>query len=155
MFWIVLLCLVLFGIIYLNLNERKHRRAYNDFLVALEGKNFFCYNNKEKSLEYVQTDIIPLLPKTVEPIFLNGRHIVSDKYEPFLLSSMFYRFKNYKGFPQLVKIRSGAAIDMSLNNELFSCMNEGKSKSILIDKMKDFFELNEYPGNSNDYALAK
>lgn len=121
--------------------QKRFNKRYNEFLLSLESKNFFCYNNKRSSFNYINEEVLPYLPKSVDVLFLKDRIVYSDRYEPKFTSQMFYDFKNYKGFPQLVKIRDGVVYDCSINNELFNSLNQGKDKQIIFDKMNEFFEL--------------
>ena len=77
----------------------------------------------------------------MEIIFLNGRKIESKDYEEKFIQRTFHELKNFTKFPQLVKIRNGKAIDISLNNEMFNSLNQGKDKSKIFEKVKVFFEL--------------
>lgn len=123
--------------------EKIFQKKYNEYLISLNGKNFFCYNNRKKGLECIRLEIIPNLPSNVEIIFLNGKKIESELYNPIFLSETFNDFKNYEKFPHLLKIRNGKAFDCSLNAELFSYINNGKSKNFIDDKIEQFFELNK------------
>lgn len=114
-------------------------RQFRKYLKQLEGKNFFCYNNKSKSIEYIQQYVLPSLPYSVEVIFLNGKTPESD-YEQKFISNALFKFKNYHGFPHLLKIRNGVTLDESVNNELFNTMVQNKSVDELILKINGFFE---------------
>ena len=145
---ILFLCLIIivipFFIIvspFLWVKDKRFKKEYNEYLQTIEGKNFFCYNNRKNGREYIEEQIIPNLPSEVEVVYLNGRKIESQMYEPKYLSKAFYGFKNYTKFPQLLKIRRGKAIDCSLNSELFNCLNQGKNANEIFLKMNDFFQL--------------
>ncbi|MEP1069418.1 MAG: hypothetical protein ABJG99_11770 [Crocinitomicaceae bacterium] len=125
---------------FIWIGNRIRKRQFNKYLTQLEGKNFFCYNNKSKSLEFIETNILPNLPESVEVIFLDGRTPKSE-YERRFISHALYGFKNYHGFPQLLKIRNGATFDESLNNELFNIMEQNKPVNELFERMANFFEL--------------
>ncbi|MDN5217337.1 hypothetical protein QQ020_35010 [Fulvivirgaceae bacterium BMA12] len=122
------------------LQDRQFNREYQQYLKTIEGKNFFCYNNRKKGFDYIQTQILPRLPKEVEPLFLNGKSIESN-YESRFISKAFYSFQHYSRFPQLLKIRNGKAVDCSLNAELFNCLNHGKDQELIFNKIEVFFEL--------------
>ena len=123
------------------ISEIRFKKKYRAYLETLNGKNFFCYNNRKKGFEYLQNQIIPNLPNDVDVLYLNGRKIESNKYDTKYLSRAFYSFKNYSKFPQLLKVRNGEMDDCSLNNELFNCLNQGKDESHIIDKVNKFFEI--------------
>jgi len=133
--------LILFLIIspILWYQEKLFQKEYQAYLQELEGKNFFCYNNRRKGKEYIENEIIPDLPQGVEVLFLNGRELQSGPYKKEFMSRAFYEFKHYSRFPQLLKIREGKAYDASLNHELFLCVNQGKSRSIWEEKLNKFY----------------
>ena len=132
-------CIIILPISWIR--EKIYKKKYKEYLLTIEGKNFFCYNNRKKERKYIEEQIIPNLPEEVEIIFLNGKTIESDKYDSGHLSRAFYNFKNYTRFPQLLKIRNGEPVDISLNKEMFDCLNQGKSESNIFNKINSFFEL--------------
>jgi len=119
------------------------KRQFKAYLPQLEGKNFFCYNNKSKSLDFIEHNILPNLPESVEVIFLNGR-TPESAYERKFISYALYGLKNYHGFPHLLKIRNGSTFDESLNNELFNTIHQNKPTNKLFERMANFFELENY-----------
>ncbi|MCB9235061.1 MAG: hypothetical protein H6581_25630 [Bacteroidia bacterium] len=124
------------------LRDKIFARKYRKYLsTALEGKNFFCYNNRRKSLEFITWEILPLLPPGVEPLYLEGYYLKTDYYEEKYLSKVLYQLEHYQRFPHLIKIRNGQVIDCQINNEVFNCLNQGKPKETVIRKMEEFFEL--------------
>lgn len=125
---------------FIWIGNRIRERQFKEYLKQLEGKNFFCYNNKSKSLDFIEGNILPNLPESVEVIFLNGR-TPESAYEQKFISHALYGLKNYHGFPHLLKIRNGSAIDESLNNELFNTIQQNKPTNELFELMADFFEL--------------
>lgn len=124
-----------FGWFFNKIRERQ----FNKYLNQLEGKNFFCYNNKSQSLEFIIDHLIPNLPASVEVIFLDGKTPKSD-YERKFISRALCQFKKYQGFPHLLKIRNGNIIDESINNELFNIINQNKPIDDLMLKISRFFE---------------
>ncbi|WP_218598873.1 hypothetical protein [Polaribacter sp. NJDZ03] len=76
------------------------------FLNENEGKNFFCYNNRKKSKDYIEKSILLSLNKDVEIVYLKGRNIES-KYNKEFISEALYGLKQYSKFPHLMKIRNG------------------------------------------------
>ena len=123
------------------LRSLQFKKEYEEYLRQIDGKNFFCYNNRRKGYQFIKEEILPFLPEEVEPIFLNGKKIETDTYRTKFLSNAFYSFKNYTRFPQLLKVRNGEAIDCSINSELFLCLNQGKDNELIFNKINDFFEL--------------
>jgi len=125
------------------IKRKKYKKKYVNYLLSIDGANFFCYNNRKKGLKYIEERIVPNLPDEVEVLFLNGRKIESKKYDSKFLSDIFYGFKNYSRFPQLLKIRNGEAIDCSLNPELFNSLNKTIDENAVFSKMNEFFQLKE------------
>lgn len=124
------------------LHNKKFQRDYEKYLeTELEGKNFFCYNNRKNGFEFIKEKILPNLPKEIEPIYLNGGLIESEIYEQKFLSNALYKLDNYSRFPHLLKIRNGKAIDFSINKDFFKYIYKPKGENNLIEIMKEFFEL--------------
>lgn len=129
---------ILYSIIGLFV-RRKLNTEYRAYLKEIEGRNFFCYNNRQNSYAYIMEEIIPHLPKGVEVIFLNGKSIESSNLNQKFISKAFREFRNYRNFPHLMKIRNGQVHDLSMNQELYLCLNQKKEISQFFDKMKIFF----------------
>ncbi|MDW3652622.1 MAG: hypothetical protein R8P61_36430 [Bacteroidia bacterium] len=144
-FLLFLLAVPLFILLFLILSplfwyqERIFKKKYQAYLRELEGKNFFCYNNRKKGRNYIEEEILPYLPIGIEVLFLNGRDLESEPYTKEFMSRVFHEFKYYSRFPQLLKIRDGKAYDASLNQELFLCLNQAKSRALWEEKMLEFF----------------
>lgn len=139
-FMLILLPFILIAQPFIWIGNLIRERQFQEYLTRLEGKNFFFYNNKSKSLDFIETNILPNLPKSVEVIFLNGRTPESP-YERKFISHALYRLKDYHGFPHLLKIRNGLTFDKSLNNELFNTIEQNKSTNELFEQMTNFFGL--------------
>ncbi len=125
-----------------RLEEKKSKRDYINYLHRIEGKNFFCYNNRKNVQELIETIIIPRLPKDVEIIFLNGKVIESD-YAKTFMSRALYSLKNYQKFPHLMKIRNGEVLDFSLNNTFYNTINQQQPLDKLLAEINLFFDLEE------------
>lgn len=147
---ILLLILFLFMLIaqpYIWISNRIRERQFKEYLKQLEDKNFFCYNNKSKSLDFIERSILPNLPKSVEVIFLNGR-IPGSAYKRKFISYALSGLKNYQGFPILLKIRNGAVFEESLNNKLFNTIEQNKPTVEIFKLMADFFGLDNDKKNT-------
>ncbi|KXX66631.1 hypothetical protein [Flammeovirga sp. SJP92] len=136
---IILLPFTLVATPFLWLQNKTSKKDYEDYLKEIDGKNFFCYNNREKGKDFITNEVLPFLPDNIEILFLNGRKVESGVYNRLFISEAFYQFKNYNRFPQLLKIRNGKAIDISLNHELFECINQKKDKQLIFNKIDIFF----------------
>jgi hypothetical protein len=127
-----------FGIFKIQRFEKK----YAEFLIENNGKNFFCYNNRKNSKQYIAEDLLPSLRKGIEIVYLNGKSIESE-YNSEFMSKALYSLKNYNKFPHLIKIRNGQLIDMSINNPFYGVLNMDNSKTELLEEINLFFEPNE------------
>lgn len=133
---------------YLFTKWYKHSRKlassfdeeYNRYLIRLGNKNFFCYNNNSRSQAYIEEFILPQLPEQVAIIFLNGRAPQSD-YPEAVASALLWRVKNFEGFPHLIKLNEGNTEEKSLNNLVYNCINQQKDSILIINVVRDFFEL--------------
>ncbi len=127
--------LVIYSILYVR--RKLFDRKYKAYLKTLEGRTFFCYNNRKDSLDFIEKRIIPQLPKDIDLIFLNGRQVVSD-FDPVFISTMLYRLKHYQKFPHLVKIVNGEVIDQSINNVFYNILNQDKQINLLLEQIENF-----------------
>ncbi len=121
-----------------NQKEQAFLKAYQPFLASLEGKNFFCYNNRNNSLAYIEQQILPQLNGNIQLIFLDGQTPVSD-YPPAFMARLLLTAKHYQRFPHLIKIRDGQVLDKSINNAFYNGMNQGKDIGLLLGEMDVFF----------------
>ena len=124
-----------------HFQRKKFEKKYSKFLNENNGKNFFCYNNRKNSIQFIKNDILPNLNEGIEIVYLNGKKIES-KYESQFISEALYGLKHYNKFPHLMKIRNGQLIDKSINNPFYGVLNMNKSKTELLNKINQFFELN-------------
>ena len=125
-----------------HFQRKKFEKKYAEFLNENNGKNFFCYNNRKNSKQYIKEDIVPNLNNGIEIIYLNGKKIESE-YNAEFISEALYGLKHYNKFPHLMKIRNGKLIDKSINNPFYGVLNMNKSKTELLNKINLFFELNK------------
>ena len=128
-----------YPIIYIS--DKIHNRELKKYLKTIDGKNFFCFNNRKRGNEFLKNRVIPNLHKDIETIYLNGRNIETEKYDVKFLSSIFYKFQNYSRFPHLLKIRGEKILDESINNEFFEYFRNEESQEIFYLKINTFFEL--------------
>src|SRR5690554_5695836 len=132
--------IILYPIHYFQ--RKQFEKKYSEFLNDNNGKNFFCYNNRKNSKEYIEDEIIPNLTEGIEIVYLNGRKVQSE-YNSEFISEALYKLKSYSGFPHLMKIRNGKLIDKSINNPFYNVLNLNKSKCELLIQINRFFELTE------------
>ena len=125
-----------------HFNRKKFEKKYAEFLNENNGKNFFCYNNRKNSKQYIEEDILPNLNDGIEIVYLDGKKVESE-YNVEFISEALYKLKNYNRFPHLMKIRNGKLIDKSINNPFYNVLNLNKPKNELLTKINLFFELTE------------
>lgn len=124
------------------LQQKRFNEKYAEFLIEMDGKNFFCYNNRKNSKEFIEQEIIPNLTDGIEIVYLNGKIIESD-YPSEFISQALYTLRSYNRFPHLMKIRNGKLIDKSANNPFYNVLNLNKPKADFLNKINQFFELIE------------
>ncbi len=133
--------LAIFLLIFYPINyfqDKKFEKEYLIFLKQINGKNFFCYNNRLNSKDFIEEVIIPNLRSDVEIIYLDGKEIVSD-YPPKYISVALYRLHNYHKFPHLLAIRNDQVVDMSVNNVFYTILNQNQPLDRLFNQMNSFF----------------
>ena len=130
---------ILVYLIFEFFQKKRFKKRYSNYLLSIEGKKFFCYNNRKNNHHYIQKNIIPHLLNDIEPIFLEGKRIrVEDNRE--YISYMLLNISERKGFPYLIKISNGKALDRSMNNEFYNFKSQNKNPEdllILINKSFD------------------
>lgn len=137
-----LLILVVPVIILFNLfGNKTHTKKYNAYLQSIDGTNFFCYNNRTNSKDFIEKHVLPILAPDIKVIYLNGRTPESD-YDQTYISTALYRIRDKKGFPYLLKITDGQLIDKSINNDLYNTMNLNKDIGQLAKTMSSFYKSN-------------
>ena len=122
-------------------NRKQFEKKYSQFLLDNDNANFFCYNNRKKAKEYIETEIIPKLNNNIEIVFLNGKKIENENFQKDFLSNALYSLNNYSKFPHLMKIRNGKLIDESINSIFYSIKNQNKPQEKLLKQIDNFFEL--------------
>ncbi|KAA3635625.1 MAG: hypothetical protein DWP97_04405 [Calditrichaeota bacterium] len=118
----------------------KFEKKYKTFLIENHGKNFFCYNNRKNSQNFIEDNIIPNLNDKIDIVFLNGK-IIETEFNSEFVSAALYKSKNYNRFPHLIKIRNGKLIDKSINNPFYNVLNLNKSQPELLNQINRFFDL--------------
>ena len=121
-FTILFLPIILIFIPIGYFQRKKFEKKYAEFLTDNNGKNFFCYNNRKNSKNYIEDEIIPNLKSGIEIVYLNGKKVESE-YNIEFISEALYKLKNYRRFPHLMKIRNGKLIDKSINNPFYNVLN--------------------------------
>ena len=114
------------------------KRRFEEYLLELGDKNFFCYNNRIDAKAFIEKELIPRLDQSVEILYLDGHEVKSSYFREYM-SMALYSLKSYQRFPHLIKIRDGKMIDESVNNEFFNTMNQNKPLDKLLADVHSFF----------------
>lgn len=134
-----LIILFLPFIVWFYFNNLAFNRKYKLYLHTINETNFFCYNNRIDSKDFIEKNILPKLSQDIKVIYLDGRTPKSD-YEEKYISKVLYGIKDKKGFPYLLKISNGQLIDQSINNDLFNTINQNKDIGQLYNKINLFYQ---------------
>jgi hypothetical protein len=113
-------------------------KNYQKYMQTIEGTKFFCYNSRTNKQSYIKNNIIPVLPKDVKLIYLNGRTPITE-YQPQYISHALKSIKDRKGFPYLLKISGGQLIVKSINNDFYNTINQNKDLGHLVKKIDSFY----------------
>jgi len=126
-------------VIIVNLKTIKSEKEYADFLGTIEGIKFFCYNNRKKNKEFIETTILPTLSSDIKIIYVDGKIPKSD-YDQNFISTLLYSIKDRKGFPYLLKISNGQLVDKSISQDFYKTMNQNKDIRHLNENINSFYQ---------------
>lgn len=121
-------------------------KTHSAQLRQLEGSQFFCYNNRKDSQHYIETNILPVLSKSVHVIFLNGK-MPESEFDATFISAALNSINQKSGFPYLLHISNGKLLSKSINNVFYSTMNQNKPLSNLLAEIEVFYKI------ESDYRL--
>ncbi len=136
-----LIILALPFIIWSYFDNIAFNKKYKTYLHTINGTNFFCYNNRTNSKDFIEKNILPTLSPDIKVIYLDGKTPKSD-YDQSFISKVLYSIKDRKGFPYLLKITDGQLIDKSINNDFYNTINQNKDIGQLSKKILSFYQTN-------------
>ena len=144
---VIPLCILAIPVILISIpihyfQPKNFEKKYGEFLTENNGKNFFCYNNRKNSKQYLEESILPNLSEDIDIVYLDGKKVESV-YDSGFISEALYGLKQYNKFPHLMKIRNGKLKDTSINNPFYAVLNMNKSKIELLKKINLFFDIND------------
>ncbi|WP_291147024.1 hypothetical protein [Flavobacterium sp. UBA7680] len=131
--------IILVYLIFEFFQKKGFKKRYSNYLVSIEGKKFFCYNNRKNNHHYIEKNIIPNLASDIEPVFLEGKRIRNEDNREYI-AHMLLSISERKGFPYLIKIKNGKAVDKSINNEFHNFKSQNKNPEDLIVLINASFE---------------
>ena len=138
------LCILFFPVILVYLifeffQKKGSKKRYSNYLISIEGKKFFCYNNRKNNHHYIEKNIIPNLKDDIELVFVEGRRI-KNEYNREYISHMLFNVSDRKGFPYLIKICNGKAMDESINNQFHNFKSQNKNPENLVILINNSFD---------------
>lgn len=131
--------LILIFLIFEFFQKKRFKKRYHNYLLSIEGKKFFCYNTRKNNHHYMEKNIIPNLAGDIEYIFLEGKNLKSEYIQEYI-SHMLTAVSDRKGFPYLIKISNGKAIDKSMNNEFYNFKSQNKNPEDLLILINSSFD---------------
>jgi len=131
--------LILISTFINKIESKTLEEEYRQYLLEIDGHKLFCYNNRKHTKEFIEKQIMPILPKDVKLIFLDGRFPVSE-YPHQFTSMLLYNIRNQVGFPYLLRIQEGNVLEKSINNELYNSLNQGHDTKPLYDAINNFYQ---------------
>lgn len=134
-----LIILALLFQIFAYHENRAFNQKYTEYLQAISGTNFFCYNNRSASKDFIEKNILPTLSPDIKIIYLDGKIPKSD-YDQRFISTALHSIKDRKGFPYLLKVSNGQLVDKSINNEFYNTMNQNKDIEQLSKRILSFYQ---------------
>ena len=136
---VLFLPIILVYLVFDFFQSKRFKKRYNNYLLSIEGKKFFCYTNRKNNHHYIEKNIIPNLSGDIEPVFLEGK-ILRSKYIQEYISHMAASVSDRKGYPYLIKISNGKAIDKSMNNEFYNFKSQNKNPEDLLTLINSSFD---------------
>jgi len=144
-----LLLIVLLGLLillpflpFIYYRDKKSNAAfqkdYKLYLDGIEGHRMFCYNSRANSKEFVEANILLMLPPEVNVIFLNGKTPEST-YDAKYISAMLHTLKSKGGFPYLMKVSNGKLEHMSVNAQVYQMAYYKRDSPELLSMINGFY----------------
>lgn len=119
-----------------SFNNQRFKSNNFEFLRKNNGRNYFCYKNKESAEIFIQKNIEPLLSERV--IFVN---LKDPETESEFESKVLKILKNNNQFPCLIKFRDDNVFKKPMYNEFYKALFITKSHKELLEEIIDFFEI--------------
>lgn len=134
--------------IFSYFEDTLFHNAYTKYLHSIEGACFFCYNNRETSKAFIETEIIPNLSDNVEIVYVEGKSPRSDYTTEYIAKALF-NIKNRSGYPYLLYVSEGKVVDLSINKEVYQTLDHASEPTLLNTQIASFFSTAE-SGNTPD-----
>ena len=127
LFFVVFILICIAG--YSTSQETKRfNEAYDSFLEENEGREFFCYTNRERFCSFIEEKLIPNLDDGIFIVKLEGK-VPKSVFDEKFISYSLHRLNNV-GFPNVMKIVNGQFIDYSIRNKVYNAINNEKYNEV-------------------------
>ncbi len=130
--------LILLSIFYYVL-EKIDELRFRSYLAANNGKKYFCYTIREKSCDFVKTNILPFLPLETEVIFITDNGMNLGESQNFINNIIRRMVLLRKGFPQMAVISNGELIIAPINKEVYRAILSNRNADKILKKIQKFY----------------
>ncbi len=125
---------------YVYITEKIDEYRFTKYLATAEGAKYFCYTNKQNSQKYVENNILPFLPGSIEVVHVSSKRLINlgknHKFPDRIVGKM---KAMKKGFPCIAKISGGKLITESINHELHRAIVRKKDADDIVERINRFF----------------
>ena len=137
----IIIVIIGYVVISGSLSQKRFQKRYKLFLERMNGACFFCYNSRRNSVEFAKNIVVPALNPKIHIVFVDGAEI---KFGPDsdCISRMLYDERGRrgsKGFPYLLKIVDGQVLHLSVNNQFYNTVANGKPLLPLLAVINEFY----------------
>ncbi len=120
--------------------ERKREARFQLQKMQLGGGCYFIYTNKKKICDFVQQEVLPLLPADIEIVFIADKQLNTD-YDGDFIVCLIAEGRVPGGYPFLMKISKEKVLGKSINNEVYNAMENKGNIQRLDEEIMNFYGL--------------
>jgi hypothetical protein len=134
---------------YVYLKEKITAWRFGRYVKKNDGKTFFCFTHRRTSVPFVRENILPILPPSVEVIYITEKFDKLEANSKFAGEIIFTMAEKKQGFPCLAKFVNGKVLIESINHELYQTIVRSRDPDKLIQRVVKFYsESNPEPRQS-------
>jgi hypothetical protein len=133
---IILSPLLILGYIINLINTGKYKKHYPIFLNSIEGRKFLLHTDRQKTKEYIQFTLQPLLSPDIEITTINGE-IFTLEINKWCFSKMIKSISPIT-YPVVIKIVDGKILSFQINNQFYNAFHQNKDITVLAEKINNF-----------------
>lgn len=133
---IILSPLLIFGYIINTIRDDKYKKHYPVFMNSIEGRKFLLHTDRQKTKEYIQFTLQPLLSPDIEVTTINGEIFTLEINKQCFSKTI--KSISPITYPILLKIRHGEVLSMHINQEFYNTFHQNKDITPLVEKIKSF-----------------